>query len=209
MAFNDAFKHFPVLETERLVLNELGPEDAQAYHEQQKSALDLPGRPTWSYGFETGSPDKARLSFQYSRNAWIKKSRIKWAIRLKKERVLIGQCELFDFANQSKAEVGYWLGAASHNQGLMTEALRAIVAYSFGTMEMHRLYAHTATENAPSVAMLKKVGFLREGVLRQDGWREGVWGDTVLMAILKSDTGTQPCRLPESSKQNLGALLTP
>lgn len=188
MAFSDAFKRFPLLETERLLLTELCAEDAEAYHHQQKSALNLPGRPPWSYGFETGSTDKARISFEHSHKAWVKKARIKWGVRLKREgRRLIGQCELFDFTNQSKAEIGYWLGADYHNQGLMTECLRAIVLYSFDIMGLHRIYAQTSTENAPSIAMLKKVGFVQEGVLRQNSLRDGVWDDTALMAILKSD----------------------
>ena len=187
MAFKDAFQQFPVLETERLVLNQLGSEDAETYHHQQKSALDLAGRPPWGYGFETGSADKARDSFEYARKAWAKKARIKWGIRLKEGGGLIGQCELFDFTNQSKAEIGYWLGAAYHGQGLMTECLHAVIGYGFGTMGLHRIYARTSVENAPSIAMLKKVGFVQEGILRQDDGRDGAWSDTALMAVLKSD----------------------
>ena len=206
MAFTDAFQQFPGLETERLVLSELGAEDAEIYHRQQKSALDLAGHPPWGYGFETGSADKARVSFEYARKAWVKKARIKWGVRLKSEGgVLIGQCELFDFANQSKAETGYWLGAAYHGQGLMTECLRAVIGYGFDTMGLHRIYAHTAVENAPSIAMLKKVGFMQEGILRQDSKREGTWGDTALMAILKGDVlsvAAQP--VPQISTSDLG-----
>ena len=187
MAFKDAFQQFPVLETERLILSRLDPEDAEIYHQQQKSALELAGRPPWGYGFETGSADKARASFEYARKAWEKKTRIKWGLRLRREGSLIGQCELFDFAEQSKAEIGYWLGAAYQGQGLMTECLHTVVRYGFDTMGLHRIYARTAAENMPSLAMLKKAGFVQEGVLRQDSRRDGSWGDTALMAILKSD----------------------
>ena len=187
MAFKDAFQQFPILETERLILNELGPEDAQTYHQQQKSALDLADRARWGYGFETGSAEKAGVSFEYARKAWVKKARIKWGIRLKEGGGLIGQCELFEFANQSKAETGYWLGAAYQGQGLMAECLNAVVGYGFGTMGLHRIYARTSVGNTPSIAMLKKVGFVQEGILRQDDGRDGYWDDTALMAILKSD----------------------
>ncbi len=186
MAFRDSFKEFPILNTERLILTKLRPEEAEEYYRQVRSAFDLPGRPLWDYGFELRSPEAVRDSFKYADNAWKKKARIKWGIGLRSGG-LVGQCELFDFANQSKAELGYWLGAAHHNQGFMSEAIAAIVAHAFGPMEMHRLTAKTATDNAPSIAMLKKVGFVQEGILRQDSYRDGLWTDTALMAILRSD----------------------
>ena len=188
MAFKDAFTQFPALETERLLLTELADEDAEAYQYQQKSALDLPGRPPWAYGYETASADNARRAFGFSRSAWAKRKRLKWGIRLKsEEKKLIGQCELFEFEAQSKAELGYWLGADYHRQGIMTEALRAVIAYGFGTMELHRIYAQTSTKNAASQALLKKIGFVEEGILRQNTHRDEVWDDTMLLAILKSD----------------------
>ena len=192
MAFSDAFSQFPVLETARLLLTDLCADDAEDYHRQLKSALDLPDRPPWGYGLEAASVDNARRVFGFSRNAWAKKARIKWAIRLKGEAKpdgsrLIGQCELFDFDLQSKAELGYWLGADYHRQGFMTEALCAVVSYGFDTMGLHRISAGTSTRNAPSLALLRKVGFLEEGVLRQNARQDGIWEDASLMAILKSD----------------------
>ena len=188
MAFQEAFTRFPILETERLLLNELCEEDAEAHYRQIRSALDLPGRPPWSYGFEAESADNARRAFGFARNAWAKKQRIKWAVRLKSEgEKLIGQCELFDFDAQSKAELGYWLGADYHNRGIMTEAIRAVSVYGFDIMGLHRIYAYTSTKNTPSRDLLRKVGFREEGILRQHTNRDGVWDDTALMALLKSD----------------------
>ena len=189
MAFKEAFTQFPVLETERLLLNELCEEDAEPYYRQMRSALDLPGRPPWAISYESGSVENARRTFGFSRNAWAKKKQIKWAIRLKnEENKLIGQCEMFDFDAQSTAELGYWLGADYQNRGIMTEAVRAVVFYSFNAMEMHRLYAYTSTKNTPSRALLRKVGFIEEGILRQNTFRDGVWDNTAVMAILKIDS---------------------
>jgi ribosomal-protein-alanine N-acetyltransferase len=186
MVFRDAFTRFPVIETPRLVLRELVSEDAEDYFEQLRSAFEVPGRPPWAYGFELKSVDSVRASIGFSRKAWEKKARIKWGLALKgQEARVIGQCELFDIANQSKAELGYWLGPEYQGQGLMAEALRAVVQMAFGPMEMHRVYAKTDVENEPSLKMLARVGFVREGVLRQDSLREGRWRDSVLMAVLR------------------------
>lgn len=188
MAFNETFKQFPFLETPRLLLTELCEGDAEAYYFQLRSAWEMQGRPPWTYGYELESVENVRRTFGFSRNAWVKKQRIKWAIRLKsEENKLIGQCELFDLQAQSKAELGYWLGADYHSQGIMTEALGAVVCYGFNIMGLHRIYAYTSTQNMPSRALLRKVGFVEEGILRQNDKRDGVWDDSVLTAILKSD----------------------
>ena len=71
---------------------------------------------------------------------------------------------LFDIQNQYKAEIGCWLGAAYHGQGIMTEAVRAVVFHAFDMMAMGHLYAYTSVDNRQSLAMLKKVGFMEEGV---------------------------------------------
>jgi len=189
MAYNDAFKQFPILETQQLILNELIPEDAGAYHYQLKSARDAPGRPPWAFSFEAESVENTRRAFGFARNAWTKKARIRWGIRLRSEgEKLIGQCELFDFDAQSRAEIGYWLGFEYHNRGIMTEAIGAVVSYGFDTMGLHRIYAQTSTQNAPSLAMLSKLDFVKEGILRQHTRRDDTWDDTVLMAILKGET---------------------
>ena len=188
MAFNDAFTIFPVLETNRLILNKLTEADAEAYHAQQTSALLIPGRPAWQYGFETVSVDNARRSFGFANAAWAKKNKIKWGIRLKaNDGALVGQCELFDISHQSKAEIGFWLGQNFQNQGLMTECVQAAVKYSFETMGLHRIFASTATDNTASIKMLRKAGFVQEGLLRQDAWRDESWTDSAIMSILKSD----------------------
>ncbi|BCM92688.1 putative ribosomal N-acetyltransferase YdaF [Abditibacteriota bacterium] len=186
MAFRDAFKEFPIIETERLVLRNLRSEDAEEYYCQLRSAFDSPSRPPWAYGFELRSVEAVRDSIKFTENAWKKKARIKWGLCLKNGE-FVGQCELYDFANQVKAEIGYWLGAVHQNQGLMSEAITAVVDYAFGPMGMNRIYAKTATKNTSSIAMLRKVGFVQEGILRQDGYRDGLWTDTALMAILSSD----------------------
>jgi ribosomal-protein-alanine N-acetyltransferase len=69
----------------------------------------------------------------------------------------------------------------------MTEALGAVLSYGFDTMGLHRVYAHTSVRNAPSRALLRKLGFREEGILRQNTRHDGIWEDTALMAILKSD----------------------
>jgi len=66
-----------------------------------------------------------------------------------------------------KTSIGYWLGAEFQGQGVMTQAVEALVAYSFGELEFHRVEIRAAADNMASRAIPERLGFLQEGVLRQ------------------------------------------
>jgi len=204
-AFASAFKTFPTLETKRLILSEIMSEEAEEYHRQQRSALDIPNRPPWGFGLETESADQARRFILFAYNAWQKKQSLRFGVRLKPDfsgesrtdagqPSLIGMVSIFDIQNQYKAEIGYWLGAAYHGQGIMTEAVRAVDSHAFDTIGMGRLYAYTSGENMQSLAMLQKVGFVTEGVMRQHTMRDGKWDDSVIMGIIRDDLGKDDLR---------------
>jgi len=198
MSLASSFKVFPVLSSERLTLSEIDLREAEDFHRLQRSALDLPNRAPWEYGFETQSVETARSSLGFCQNAWKKKSRLRFGLRLEDKGIeavagqprvstLIGCCELFGIENQYKAELGFWLGAAYQGRGYMSEAVGAVVQYAFGSMGMGRLYAQTSPRNIASLRMLRKIGFVQEGILRQSTRRGGNWDDSVIMAILASD----------------------
>jgi ribosomal-protein-alanine N-acetyltransferase len=83
--------------------------------------------------------------------------------------------------------VGYWIGAPFGRQGYMTAAVRALIPFSFGTLRLHRLEAACIPTNKPSIALLEKTGFQREGYARQYLCINGVWEDHLLYARLKDD----------------------
>jgi RimJ/RimL family protein N-acetyltransferase len=100
---------------------------------------------------------------------------------------MIGLSNLNEFVK--RAEVGYWLGKKYWRQGIVTEALQAIVKYSFRKLKLVRLQAGTAVENKASAKLLKKVGFKKEG-LRRKAMRAkstGKWHDTYAFGLLRSD----------------------
>jgi ribosomal-protein-alanine N-acetyltransferase len=83
--------------------------------------------------------------------------------------------------------IGYWVGAPFARQGYMTEAMRALVPFCFGTLRLHRLEAACIPTNAASVALLEKTGFQREGYARAYLCINGTWQDHLLYAHLKDD----------------------
>ena len=85
------------------------------------------------------------------------------------------------------ASVGYWMGLPHVRCGYMTDALRAVVPFAFGTLGLHRLEAACLPHNEPSKAVLAKVGFHEEGLARQYLRINGHWADHLLFALLRAD----------------------
>jgi ribosomal-protein-alanine N-acetyltransferase len=83
--------------------------------------------------------------------------------------------------------LGYWMGAPYAGQGYMTAAVRAITRFSFSGLRLHRLEAACIPTNTPSVRLLEKVGFKREGLARQYLCIDGIWQDHLLFARLDTD----------------------
>lgn len=80
------------------------------------------------------------------------------------------------------AEIGYWLGEAYWNRGVATEALMLVTAYVFGTANLLRMFALPFADNAGSIRVLEKAGYVREAVLRSSSVKYGIPRDQALYA---------------------------
>jgi [ribosomal protein S5]-alanine N-acetyltransferase len=83
--------------------------------------------------------------------------------------------------------IGYWVGAPYARHGYMTAAVRALIPYCFGTLQLHRLEAACIPGNNASIGLLEKTGFQREGYARGYLCINGVWQDHLLYARLAED----------------------
>ena len=102
--------------------------------------------------------------------------------------LLIGQCTLFSFSAQSRrAEIGYALRADAWGQGHMHEALCALLDHGFGEMQLNRIEADIDPRNAASARSLERLGFAREGLLRERWIVAGEVSDTALYGLLACD----------------------
>lgn len=91
-----------------------------------------------------------------------------WGIELGTEGRLIGTCTLawLDWSN-GRAEIGFILHPAYWRQGYITEALSGLLQHAFKTLQLRRIEADVDPRNAGSIATLEKLGFMREGLLRE------------------------------------------
>ena len=111
-----------------------------------------------------------------------------WAIEHQASGEVIGTCTVFRIDEKNRrAELGYILNRSFWRQGLMTEAIMAMIEFSFDTLGFHRLEADTDPNNAASNGLLEKFGFKREGFFRERWWVHGKWLDSDMWGLLKSD----------------------
>jgi RimJ/RimL family protein N-acetyltransferase len=113
---------------------------------------------------------------------------LKWGIALRSDDRVIGSATLFhpDFTHR-RVEVGYALGRAYWGQGYMQEALTAIFNYAFDTLNFHRIEADVDPRNAGSVRILERLGFQREGYLRERWQVNDEIQDALFYGLLRPD----------------------
>jgi RimJ/RimL family protein N-acetyltransferase len=112
-----------------------------------------------------------------------------WAIALKSDGTLIGNCALVnvDFAKRA-AEVGIVLGEKAYwSQGYGREALRLVQDVAFSGLGLHRLFLRHADFNARGHRCYLAAGFVEEGRLREKDFIKGQWCDEVVMSILERE----------------------
>ncbi|HTR14927.1 MAG TPA: GNAT family protein [Roseiarcus sp.] len=87
--------------------------------------------------------------------------------------------------------LGYWMGARHAGRGRMTRAVAAAVDFAFARLRLHRVEAACIPDNVPSIAVLERNGFQREGRARGYLKIDSAWRDHVLYARLETDVITK------------------
>ncbi len=90
------------------------------------------------------------------------------AIELKNEKRLVGVISIMHLNKfQGIAEIGFWLGKEYWRQGIMSEAIAAILKFSFEKLKLRRIDWNAFAENRVSNILAKKFGFINEGIRRK------------------------------------------
>jgi len=85
------------------------------------------------------------------------------------------------------ATLGYWMGAPHAGKGRMTRAVAAVARFGFDSLRLHRIEAACIPDNAPSIALLERNGFQREGFARAYLKIDDAWRDHILLALLEGE----------------------
>ena len=183
----------PRLETARLLLRRPRLTDWRAWTNLRSASRDFlaPWEPSW--------PDDALTMAAYRRRLrqmaaeWRADQGYGFSLFLRPAGTIVGGVNLSHVRRgvAQSASLGYWMGAAYAHQGLMGEALTALLPYAFERLGLHRIEAACLPRNKPSRALLAKLGFREEGYAVKYLKINGQWQDHVLYALLAED-----CRPP-------------
>jgi ribosomal-protein-alanine N-acetyltransferase len=157
---------------------------------EQSRAFLTPWEPIWPADDLTRSAYRRRLR-RYSEDARADQAYAFFVFR-KSDQTLVGGLTLANVRRgvAQAGSLGYWMGASYARHGYMTEAVRTLIPFAFGTLRLHRLEAACIPTNAASTRLLEKLGFVREGLARQYLCINGLWQDHLLYALIATDGRT-------------------
>ena len=178
------FDVMPYLETERLVLRKMEMRDAPDMYEYSRDP-QVAKHVLWE-AHTSVSDTKAYIRYMLRKYRAGEPS--SWCIVEKSTDKVVGTIGYMWYQkDNSSAEVGYSLARRCWNRGYMTEALRAVLDYTFRELGFNRVEAQHEIDNGASGAVMRKCGMLKEGTLRSRLYNKGKYVDVDLYAILRKD----------------------
>ncbi len=117
---------------------------------------------------------------------------LKWGIARLSDNEVIGTATLFNLNfDNGRAEIGYSLDRAQWGNGYVNEALKALIGYAFATLDLRRIEADVDPRNGPSIRTLERLGFQREGYLRERWHVNGEVQDSLFYGLLRREWSEQ------------------
>lgn len=112
------------------------------------------------------------------------------------EETLCGSVRLKDIDSRDrKAKIGYFIDKQFAGRGIVNSAVSTVLEFCFGPLNLNRIELRCAKDNVPSKRVAEKLGFLHEGLLRQEEFLNGVFVDHHIYGLLAQDFKRNP-RLP-------------
>ena len=206
------FDPLPVLTTPRLVLRQITLDDVPAMFtlRSDSEVMRHIARPV------AKSPDDAARHIQTLESNLTANEGITWGLALRDQSAapdnpaasppsvgsMLGTIGFWHMLKEDlRAEIGYALIREHWGQGLMQEALAAVLAYGFEVMKLHSVEAVVAPRNRASIQLLLRNGFVQEGLFRENCFFEGEFLDSAVFSLLGAHWGhtrfAQPDRVKE------------
>ena len=179
----------PQIDGSRVRLRGMRQSDVPAYFALQSDPV---GMRYWSYPPLTGI-EQAQALFERNEQAADAGDCIPWVVALAHDDAMIGTCTLFalDTAHR-RAMLGYALDRAHWGRGYAQEALRLALGHAFGALALHRVEADIDPRNTASTRLVERVGFTREGLLRERWLVGDDIQDSALYGLLARDYAATP-----------------
>jgi len=153
------------LETERLILRKFDIEDAEDMFNNWASDNDVTKHLTWSThkDIETSKKVISMWESDYGNPEYYQ-----WAIEIKETSQVVGDISFLHINNNLEmCEIGYCIGKKYWNKGIVTEAFKELIRFSFHEIKFNRITGRHHTDNPASGKVMEKCALKYEGLLRQ------------------------------------------
>ena len=132
--------------------------------------------------------EAARALLSDIQDKFRRKLYFQWGVAHRADDTLIGTSTLFHIeSNNHRAEIGYALGRAHWGKGYIQEALRALLGYAFSELNIQRIEADVDPRNEASIRTLERLGFQKEGYLRERWKVNGEVQDALFYGLLRRE----------------------
>ena len=177
-----------ILETQRLILRGLSPANISYIFENftKETIKELLGHQT---------DEDFLIEVNKYKNGYASYNRtfILFLLLEKESNKIIGRCGIHNWnVSHLRAEIGYNITEESYkNKGYMTEAVKAVIDYGFNKLNLNRLDAIVGHSNMPSLKLMEKFAFVKEGVLRQHFLSNEKFEDSIMFSKLQLEYRTE------------------
>ena len=174
----------PEISTDRLILRRMTMKDAQDIFEYSRDP-EVARHVLWTAQKHIS---EAKEYVRYMTKRYRDDLPSSWGIIDKESGRLVGTIGYMAFSEENASvEIGYSLARWLWGKGLATEALRAVIDYTFEAMDINRIEAQHELTNPSSGRVMEKCGMKKEGILRQRLYNKGKFVDVALYSILRED----------------------
>lgn len=188
----------PILHTTRLRLRPFTDADAEPLFALHSSTYVMRywDSPPWT--------DQARAErfLSMCRTMADEGTGVRVAIDRASDGAFVGWCVLTGWnPDYRSASLGYCLAEAMWGHGYATEAARALLQWAFDTLDLNRVQAEADTRNVASARVLERIGFVREGTLREDCVVNGEVSDSWVFGLLRREWRPSAVPIPARETQ--------
>ena len=172
------------LQSARLLLRQMQPEDAETIYAYRR----LPDVAR----FQGWEPANVQEIADYARQLQSHPDSLttlwqQWVFIARQTNEVLGDLAFKLDDNKQQAELGVALAPKHQGQGFATEALKEVIGHLFEQYRLHRIHVSIDPLNHKSIALFERLGFRREGLLKQSLWFKQQWCDDLLMAVLAQE----------------------
>ncbi len=178
------FTHFPTLETEKIMLREMTPQDVNSLlmHFGNTEVVQFIGMQPIK------TIEQANEWLRWMGGFFAAQDGLRWGLELRETGEFIGSAGLHHWNREAHyAEIGCDIAHPFWGNAYGQEAMRRIIEFGWESMKLNRIEADVVKGNMRSMHVLEKLGFKKEGVLRQRLLKGGKYYDVYLFGLLRNE----------------------